>query len=791
MKTRRCVYFLSALLIVGMLCGLLPAAYADYGTCPNGVCNMGRGCPCGCGDPFMTEEAVQAPSAVPAEPLTAAETEAAPTAEDELQAERLNALTNFMLYTATAQQERDPAVQRELDMEAQRIWNDYMDMVLARTMPEAALSEEPLIVEDDLQSERLNALTNFMLYTAAAEQETDPAIRRELDSEAQRIWNEYMDMVLAQNVPEAAPSVEDVLQSERIGVLHDFLLYTAAAEQETDPAVQAAILSEAKLLWDEYVDMLVSRSDDADTPAVPVQDAYLEAEPQKAETAEAQGKEEPWCAYNDQMTDMLLNAIFGIQPTAQPTAAEQSAETTAAPAETAAVPETTVTAAAEDQSPFFGEFFWGSVLPESMNQSFIGLPNPWTQTPWLDEAIAISGVDANPPQGASLPQHVEFSVYRAVPGTFEADYSNGTDKLTLRASVEDEGFVLSGDYNKYSKAWTEDINGIMVDCLGDGERINVATFKNGGVAYSLTMACGEEGKGLTVEELKELVSGLFPNFSAEPQEQEPAPALSADSVVTFTDLYLTTLDPKLVDENGQPLRMVRRAETNLGDLWADAYRIQGGADIGLVNSGGLLGGFGSGLVTQDDIYNTSPFGDTLCVAEVSGQQILDGLEWACRMLPEDSGSFLQVSGLTFEVHSYLPSPCLVDMDGNYAALRGERRVKNVLVGGEPLVPEKTYRVAASDYILLSGEDGNTAFQNTKLLKTDEKSDIQLMVDYLIDDCGGEIGQEYADPCGQGRIVIVDTEPQPESEQNTAQRGYADMSGFNRQMNRMAKFHKNK
>ena len=434
---------------------------------------------------------------------------------------------------------------------------------------------------------------------------------------------------------------------------------------------------------------------------------------------------------------------------------------TAAPDETMTAPEAAATKAPQDQAPVFGEFFWGSVLPESMNQPFVGLPNPWTQTTLLDEALAISGVDANPPEGASLPQHVEFSVYRAVPGTFEADYSNGTDKLTLRASVEDEGFVLSGDYNKYSKAWTEDINGVMVDCLGDGERINVATFKNGGVAYSLTMACGEEGKGLTADELKALVTELLPNLSAEPQEQEPAPALSADSVVTFTDLYLTTLDPKLVDESGQPLRMVRRAETNLGDLWADAYRVQGGADIGLVNSGGLLGGFGSGLVTLDDIYNTSPFGDTLCVAELSGQQLLDGLEWACRMLPEDSGSFVQVSGLTFEVHSYLPSPCLVDMDGNFAALRGERRVKNVLVGGEPLVPEKTYRVAASDYILLSGEDGNTAFQNAKLVKTDEKSDIQLMVDYLIDDCGGEIGQEYADPYGQGRIVIVDTEPQPE------------------------------
>ena len=57
MKTRRCVYFLSALLIVGMLCGLLPAAYADFGTCPNGVCNLGSGCPCGCGGPIVTEEA--------------------------------------------------------------------------------------------------------------------------------------------------------------------------------------------------------------------------------------------------------------------------------------------------------------------------------------------------------------------------------------------------------------------------------------------------------------------------------------------------------------------------------------------------------------------------------------------------------------------------------------------------------------------------------------------------------------------------------------------------------------
>ena len=46
-------------------------------------------------------------------------------------------------------------------------------------------------------------------------------------------------------------------------------------------------------------------------------------------------------------------------------------------------------------------------------------------------------------------------------------------------------------------------------------------------------------------------------------------------------------DPEKTAEDGSPIRIVRRAETNLGDLCADAMRDQGQADIGFMNGGGV------------------------------------------------------------------------------------------------------------------------------------------------------------------------------------------------------------
>ncbi len=229
-------------------------------------------------------------------------------------------------------------------------------------------------------------------------------------------------------------------------------------------------------------------------------------------------------------------------------------------------------------------------------------------------------------------------------------------------------------------------------------------------------------------------------------------------VVATTQVKLTINDPEAVDENGKPIRMVRRAETNLGDLCADAYRAQSGADIAFVNGGGVRVNIEAGDITLNDILKVHPFGNAMCVIEVTGQQILDALEWGARAVPGENGGFLQVSGLTYEIHTYIESPCKQDENTLFAGIEGERRVKNVLVNGKPIDPKATYTLASHDYMLLNQGDGYSMFGGCKLLQDRVKLDNQVLIDYIVDTLGGTVGEQYDNPYGEGRIVIVEEKP---------------------------------
>lgn len=226
-------------------------------------------------------------------------------------------------------------------------------------------------------------------------------------------------------------------------------------------------------------------------------------------------------------------------------------------------------------------------------------------------------------------------------------------------------------------------------------------------------------------------------------------------VVAEAAVELTINDPTETDTNGRPIRMVRRAETNLGDLVADAFRDQGGADIAINGGGGIRASIPAGNVTREDILKVNPFGNSLCVIQVTGQQLLDALEWGSRAVPSEDGGFLQVSGLSYEVHTGVESPCLKDDKGMFAGIEGERRVRNVLVGEEPLDPEALYTLAGVDYWLLENGDGYTMFDGAPLLQDRVKLDNQVLIDYITGTLGGVIGEDYEDPYGQGRIVIVE------------------------------------
>ncbi|SEA67941.1 2',3'-cyclic-nucleotide 2'-phosphodiesterase/5'-or 3'-nucleotidase, 5'-nucleotidase family [Oribacterium sp. KHPX15] len=226
-------------------------------------------------------------------------------------------------------------------------------------------------------------------------------------------------------------------------------------------------------------------------------------------------------------------------------------------------------------------------------------------------------------------------------------------------------------------------------------------------------------------------------------------------VVAHSSVELTVNDPREKDSKGQPVRMVRRAETNLGDLCADAYRDQTGADIGIINGGGIRAGIQKGDVTYGDIINVNPFGDTIVVIEAKGQQIIDVLEWGAKNIPDEDGGFIQVSGLSYEIDASVKSGAKKDDKGMCTGFEGKRRVKNVKVGDNPIDPSKTYTVAGINYLLQENGNGITSFDGCKVVQNNQKLDNQILIDYITETLNGEIGDEYKDPYGQGRIVIHD------------------------------------
>lgn len=223
-------------------------------------------------------------------------------------------------------------------------------------------------------------------------------------------------------------------------------------------------------------------------------------------------------------------------------------------------------------------------------------------------------------------------------------------------------------------------------------------------------------------------------------------------VVARTDVDLTVSDPTATGDDGLPVRIVRSAETNLDDLCADAYRYVSGADVAFVNGGGVRVSIKAGDITRNDILKVHPFGNALCVCEATGQQILDALELSVSSMPGEYGGFLQVSGLTFEVDMSIPSGVKRDEKNMFVGVEGERRVSNVPVGGEPIDPEKTYTVASHNYLLHNGGDGYTIFQNCTFTQESVMLDNQVLLTYITEGLNGVVGEQYADPYGEGRIT---------------------------------------
>ncbi len=225
-------------------------------------------------------------------------------------------------------------------------------------------------------------------------------------------------------------------------------------------------------------------------------------------------------------------------------------------------------------------------------------------------------------------------------------------------------------------------------------------------------------------------------------------------VIGKTSVDLTIYDPEARTDEGQKVRIVRRAETNLGDLVTDAFRDQTGAEVAMVGGGDLRVDIPAGEFTRGDVLSVMPLTYELCVAEVTGQQILDALEWGVHKMPNDFGSFMQVSGMSYEIDMSIPSTCTFDENGLFTGVTGERRVKNVMVGDTPLDPVRKYTLASDEYHLEEQGGGFSMFSEKDVV-SDVMVDNEAVMKYIEETLGGVIGEEYSDPYGSGRITAVE------------------------------------
>ena len=295
----------------------------------------------------------------------------------------------------------------------------------------------------------------------------------------------------------------------------------------------------------------------------------------------------------------------------------------------------------------------------------------------------------------------------------------------------------------------------------DGKKVTRSAVgtKMGSIGYSHISAEGEImetdiwtwSNNISAPELLSIQNDMTQKISAKQKELEKI----TQEVVAASAVELTIADPKETDSSGTPIRMVRRAETNLGDFCSDAYRDQSKADIALVNGGSFRDNIEKGDITYGDIINVMPFSNKVCVIEATGQQILDALEWGSSTVPEENGGFLHPSGLTYEIDTRIDSPCKKDEHSMFTGIEGDRRVKNVKVGDQPIDPKKTYTVAGVDYTLMEHGDGFTMFDGAKVVDEEVNTDNQVLIDYIKDTLNGQVGKEYTDLYGQGRIVITE------------------------------------
>lgn len=153
---------------------------------------------------------------------------------------------------------------------------------------------------------------------------------------------------------------------------------------------------------------------------------------------------------------------------------------------------------------------------------------------------------------------------------------------------------------------------------------------------------------------------------------------------------------------------VRFEQTNMARLLLASQIERSGADFAVMSGGGVRDSIGAGDITYKDVLKVQPFGNTLVYVDMKGSEVEKYLAVVANKQP-DSGAYAQFANVSL----------VADGQG----------VSNVKIQGEPLDPNKTYRMATLNFNALGGDgypriDNSPSYVNTGFI------DAEVLKEYI-------------------------------------------------------------
>ena len=206
----------------------------------------------------------------------------------------------------------------------------------------------------------------------------------------------------------------------------------------------------------------------------------------------------------------------------------------------------------------------------------------------------------------------------------------------------------------------------------------------------------------------------------------------------------------------------RDSETNNGDLITDAmlWKVMQNKEgltvnedhvVAITNGGGIRAAIAKGDVTKKDINTVLPFGNTVAVVYVTGEQLLEALEASTFSTPTAVGGFPQVSGINFTIHT---GKAYDKNDATYpeSTYYGPKTINRVVinsVNGKEFKANEVYAVVTNNFCAAGGDTYYAFKAASAQFDTGIPLD-EAVMEYVTKELKGVIGEQYAAP--QGRIT---------------------------------------